>query len=220
MVGNCTPPILQYIFSTLRTNSSLCCLQAMSRWSKWWIEVDICKRFSVNKILSPKGDLPTQSWQGRDCDGLLCLFVFFLRFPLILFNFPAIFILISSLLSVNLNFSFTPSSVRSRNWSPSWSCAACRSPAPKTTSLRGWGPTRNWMEAVTLPPLQQQGVPQGQGLKEQENPPKLLQPTTTIHHNNSSSFSFSAVRHLLWLVSQVIESIITPHRFMYSSVER
>lgn len=53
------------------------------------------------------------------------------------------------------------------------------------------------MEALTLPLLQQQGVPQGQGLH------PLLTTTTTLHSSCNNSIIFSAIRYLLTLVSQV-----------------
>lgn len=65
-------------------------------WSNWWIEVDICKRVSVNKILSQKSGLPTQSWQRKGQWWIILSFCFLSSlFPLIRFNFPLIFILIS-----------------------------------------------------------------------------------------------------------------------------
>lgn len=69
----------------------------MSRWSNRWIEVDICKRFSVSKMLSSKVACQLRTDKERGHDGLLCLFVFSLLFPSILFNFPLIFILVYSL---------------------------------------------------------------------------------------------------------------------------
>lgn len=57
----------------------------MNGWSNWWIEADICKRFSVNKMLSSEVACQLRTDRETGSDGLLCLFVFSLLSALILF---------------------------------------------------------------------------------------------------------------------------------------
>lgn len=67
-----------------------------SRWSKWWIERDTCKR-GLTKCCHCKPACQRRADKEKDSDGLLCLFGFSLLSPLILFNFPLLFICTSLL---------------------------------------------------------------------------------------------------------------------------